>query len=437
MANRHQMASRHPWIGTRSKLSSHGEGMFRHFIKGVRLVQLDFGQGLVTDVDIPKGTLVWEADVNQEISAVLTTEEMLEMPPAKRDAWLEYAWALSDGYWIGCKPDLPLEEAKQLDGSCFFNHSSEAVLGFQGDYHLVALRDISAGEPLTLDYALSEWVPFGATEFEDLSYQEPGAASSSSDADAVKAGYKRSECGVTRIPGVDDSSSRRFVKYDDYKRPEVQAKYRGHFLSSVQRLIDLHHEPVGEGGAKELSVAVEVRDHPIRLIGKGLFAARPIKKGGLVWRMNGVEGCPHTLEEVMNAPEELKNFYLHYGYQTGESEFTSPRSLDYMKEDLSSYMNHSCDPTIQIIDPDLWIARRDVAIDEELTYDYAQSEVHFSRLPHGCLCGTALCRGKVTKDDYRLPELRRRYLLSWSHHVLARIAAEPYFFGGGGGGDAQ
>lgn len=82
----------------------------------------------------------------------------------------------------------------------------------------------------------------------------------------------------------------------------------------------------------------------------------------------------------------------------------------------------------RVSDYDLWICRRDVAVNEELTYDYAMSEVAFSRLPQ-CACGSALCRGKVTKDDYKLPELRRRYLLSWSSHVLDRIAAEPSFFG--------
>ena len=115
-------------------------------------------------------------------------------------------------------------------------------------------------------------------------------------------------------------------------------------------------------------------------------------------------------------------------------------------------MNHSCDPTVEIIDYDLWVTRRDVKQGEELSYDYAMSEVAFSRLP-SCLCGSQLCRGKVTKDDYRIPEvkrnkkkkkaskqawntfnflsrqLRRRYMFSFSSHVLARIAAEPSFFG--------
>jgi hypothetical protein len=73
---------------------------------------------------------------------------------------------------------------------------------------------------------------------------------------------------------------------------------------------------------------------------------------------------------------------------------------------VSSYMNHSCDPTVEIIDYDLWVTRRDVKKGEELTYDYAMSEVAFSRLPV-CLCGSGLCRGKVTKNDYQLSEVRK------------------------------
>lgn len=95
-----------------------------------------------------------------------------------------------------------------------------------------------------------------------------------------------------------DNGDRRTVCVDDYKRPELQQRYKGHFLSSVQRLIDLHHSPVGEGGYRELNPAIVLRDHPVKFIGKGLFASRPMKKGEVVWRINGVSGVYHTLADI-------------------------------------------------------------------------------------------------------------------------------------------
>lgn len=96
----------------------------------------------MTDVHIARGTVVWEADTEQAISKVLTLEQVLALPPSYRDAWLEYAWHLSNEYVVGPRLDLPLEDAKMLDASNFLNHSSNPALGFSGDFNLVALRDI-------------------------------------------------------------------------------------------------------------------------------------------------------------------------------------------------------------------------------------------------------------------------------------------------------
>ncbi len=74
----------------------------------------------------------------------------------------------------------------------------------------------------------------------------------------------------------------------------------------------------GINGCCELNPSIELRDHPIKVIGKGLFAGKPMKKGEVVWRMNGVAGVYHTLADVTGANETMQNFFLHYGYQTGE-----------------------------------------------------------------------------------------------------------------------
>ena len=439
------------WLGERKALKTHGTGPFRNFVAGLVLADCgECGTGIVTTRPIAKGEVVWEADATQTICKVLTEAELLSLPAPVRDAWLEYAWSMSNGFFVGPRLDLPLDEAKMLDASCFLNHSSHPALGFSGDFNMVAIRDVEAGEMLTYDYCMSEWRVFGACEFKDTSIivlddekkdkkKKKKKDGKKKDGKKKKGEKKKDKKGGNVDDGLvekggDDprapfSDFRETVSLDDYKLPELQKKYAGHFLSSVQRLIDLHHVAVGEDGFRELNKSIVLKDHPIKVIGKGLFAGADMKKGDLVWRTNGVECIFRKLSEITSADEATQGFYLHYGYQTDENEFSTPPSLEWLQSlsDVSSYMNHSCDPTVEIVDYDLWVTRRDVKAGEELTYDYAMSEVAFSRLPV-CACGTALCRGKVTKDDYRLPQLRHRYLMSFSSHVLARIAAEPSFF---------
>lgn len=66
-------------------------------------------------------------------------------------------------------------------------------------------------------------------------------------------------------------------------------------------------------------------------------------------------------------------------------------------------------------------ARRDITASEELTLDYAL----FSVAPEWrmeCHCGNAFCRGVVTGNDWRLPELQERYAGHFSPFINARIA---------------
>jgi len=51
-------------------------------------------------------------------------------------------------------------------------------------------------------------------------------------------------------------------------------------------------------------------------------------------------------------------------------------------------------------------AIRDIQPGEEIAYDYALTEAgsHFTIAQ--CRCGTALCRGKITGDDWKLPQLQ-------------------------------
>ena len=88
--------------------------------------------------------------------------------------------------------------------------------------------------------------------------------------------------------------------------------------------------------------------------------------------------------------------------------------------DPADYVNHSCDPNCGIVGSVLLVTMRDVGADEELCFDYAMTDSDdYDRFQ--CRCGTARCRGVVTGDDWKQPELRDRYEGWFSTYLVRRI----------------
>jgi len=87
------------------------------------------------------------------------------------------------------------------------------------------------------------------------------------------------------------------------------------------------------------------------------------------------------------------------------------------------HCNHSCDPNVWFDDKDLIVASRDIKEGEELYYDYALSESN-DHIQLDCLCGSALCRGKVTGKDYQRPDLQERYGRHFMPYILKKIDQE-------------
>ena len=78
-------------------------------------------------------------------------------------------------------------------------------------------------------------------------------------------------------------------------------------------------------------------------------------------------------------------------------------------------LNHSCDPNTWW-SGDMIVARRDIAMGEELTIDYSTANADPSFLL-ACHCESYRCRQMVTGDDWRIPELQRRYAGHWAPAV--------------------
>ena len=96
---------------------------------------------------------------------------------------------------------------------------------------------------------------------------------------------------------------------------------------------------------------------------------------------------------------------------------TRPEEVD----DMSVFINHSCDPNIGFRGQVVYAAMRDIKAGEELCHDYAmeRSDAYFLE----CRCGSPLCRHRVTGDDWKSPELQARYGSYFSIYLLNKINA--------------
>lgn len=143
--------------------------------------------------------------------------------------------------------------------------------------------------------------------------------------------------------------------------------------------------------------------------GHSVRALAPIAAGELiaVWggRVVDAEG------QAALGPE-----YSGHSLQVEEGLFLA----SLIPDDAADFVNHSCDPNGGVRGQITMLAMRDIAAGEEVTYDYAMTDSS----PYDeftCACGTALCRGRVTGDDWRRPDLWARYEGWFSSYLQRRI----------------
>lgn len=100
-----------------------------------------------------------------------------------------------------------------------------------------------------------------------------------------------------------------------------------------------------------------------------------------------------------------------------------PRHCDLNRLSIQWYMNHSCDPNVGFDQKDNFVTLRKVAVGEELVFDYGTLHEN-PRWRLVCKCGTAKCRGIVTGNDWKLPELQRRYQGHFVSYLQMKIESQ-------------
>ncbi len=151
------------------------------------------------------------------------------------------------------------------------------------------------------------------------------------------------------------------------------------------------------------------------IAGRGLFATEDIQAGEITW-WQGPEEPRYHIDTVRSWPLEKQKAFFQLAYQVGDEWYHGP--VEGSPFDPADFMNHSCDPNTWFIDDATMVARRDIKKGEEVTYDYATSEIMESYTLPRCNCGAPDCRRVVRGSDYkRLPAVQKKY----GRHVMAHV----------------
>jgi uncharacterized protein len=141
---------------------------------------------------------------------------------------------------------------------------------------------------------------------------------------------------------------------------------------------------------------------------RGLFARQPIAKGEVLTVFGG-KSMNH--EELMQIPHEIRRLAI----QVADDWY-----LLSIQDSEGDWVNHSCAPNAGFQGQIVLVAMRDIEPGEEITFDYAMSDsTNYDEFD--CMCGSPDCRGYVGGNDWRLPELQRRYKGYFSPHIQAKI----------------
>ena len=148
--------------------------------------------------------------------------------------------------------------------------------------------------------------------------------------------------------------------------------------------------------------------------GRGLIASEPIPAADVVLRWGGVVVTAADLASGRLGPGS-------WGQIDEDAFLFGPAdAADY-------FLNHSCDPNVWLRGASTLVARRDIAVGEEIVGDYGTWEADPRYVLEPCACGTTVCRGRVTGDDWRRTELRQRYARHFVPFLEERSRGLPQF----------
>jgi hypothetical protein len=149
---------------------------------------------------------------------------------------------------------------------------------------------------------------------------------------------------------------------------------------------------------------LEVRD--TKKYGMGVFAKEDIEKGEMLFVMGGYI---LTIEDENN----LRGVVADKPIEISDQFSIGPRNAADLKKMPEHYLNHSCNPNTGFDGQIFMKSIRAIKRNEEVTFDYAMSMNSNidsnSYFTINCKCGSKDCRKKITEDDWKIPELQKKY----------------------------
>lgn len=152
--------------------------------------------------------------------------------------------------------------------------------------------------------------------------------------------------------------------------------------------------------------------------GKGIFATTRIQKGETLFVMGGY---------ILTIADEndLKGIVADKPIEISEHFSIGPLKSSDLARMPQHRVNHSCDPNAGFDGHIFMVAVRGIKAHEEVLYDYGMvmhsNEASSNYFSLKCLCGSNKCRGTITEDDWKLPELQTRYDGYFQHYLQKKI----------------
>ena len=167
---------------------------------------------------------------------------------------------------------------------------------------------------------------------------------------------------------------------------------------------DVTTTPASTVGATYAIAGLRVLRHPT--LGRHVITERAIAPGEVIAIWRGVE---ISTDEALELSDEERHQLL----QVGTDRFLYTDEADLCEVD---FINHSCDPNCGFTNAHTLVAIRSVAPGESITFDYAMSDTN-SFIEFPCRCGTSMCRGRLTGNDWQRADLQVRYAGWFAPHV--------------------
>ena len=145
--------------------------------------------------------------------------------------------------------------------------------------------------------------------------------------------------------------------------------------------------------------------HSSDVIGLGVFATRPIRKGTVVWALD-------DLDQRLS-PVRVRRMGPRYRALLDRYAFFNSAGESVVCWDLGRFVNHGCNANAISTGWDFDVAVRDIEPGEEICNDYGALNLEES---FDCHCGSPICRGTVHPDDFE------RYADVWDAKVREAFA---------------